>query len=410
VRHLWHLDERVTFLNHGSFGACPRAVMDAAEAVRTELEREPVRFMVGELEARLDEARSAVGALLGAAADDVVFVPNATAGVSTVLASLALAPGDELVTIDHAYNACRNALDRAAERTGARVRVAALPFPTPGDDAVVEAVVDQVTPRTRLVLVDLVTSPTALVLPVRRLVAELAARGVDTLVDAAHGPGMVPLDLDAVGAAYTAGNFHKWLCAPKGAGFLHVRRDRQEGIHPLVTSHGKSSSRRDRSRFRLEHDWTGTFDPAPSLCVPEAIRFLERMPGGIGGWMARNHEAALAARRTLCAALHVEPPCPDAMIGAMVSLPLPLREAREERHGPFDPLQETLFSRFGIEVPVFTFPAHWSTMGALPASQPIQKLFRVSTPAYVTPADVERLAGALVELGMAEDGPARART
>jgi isopenicillin-N epimerase len=387
MRHLWHLDERVTFLNHGSFGACPRAVMEAAQAVRMELEREPVRFLVGELEARLDEARSVVGVLVGAAADDLVFVPNATTGVSTVLASLTLAPGDELLVTDHAYNACRNALERTAERAGARVRVASLPFPTPGDDAVVEAVLGEVTPRTRLALVDQVTSPTALVLPVRRLVAELAARGVDTLVDAAHAPGMVRMHLDGVGAAYTAGNFHKWLCAPKGAGFLHVRRDRQAGVHPLVTSHGRSSPRRDRSRFHLEHDWTGTFDPAPYLCVPDAIRFLERLPGGIAGWMATNHQAALAARRTLCAALQVAPPCPDEMVGAMASLLLPLREAREGWYGPFDPLQEALFSRFAIEVPVFSFSGH--------------TLFRVSTPAYVTPADVDRLAAALVELGMA---------
>src|SRR5262249_34888277 len=152
---------------------------------------------------------------------------------------------------------------------------------------------------------------------------------------------------------------------PKGAAFLHVRRDRQDRVPPLVTSHGKNSPRRDRSRFRLEHDWTGTFDPAPFLGVPEAIRFLEGLlPGGIGAWMAHNREAALAARRTLAAALHVDLPCPDEMIGAMASLPLPpgyppipLGSDAPDPLGIFDPLQEILFSRFGIEVPVFPFPA-----------------------------------------------------
>jgi isopenicillin-N epimerase len=254
-------------------------------------------------------------------------------------------------------------------------------------------VLAQVTPRTRLLLVDHVTSPTALVLPVARIVAELEARGVDTLVDAAHAPGMVPLNLDEVGAAYTSGNFHKWLCAPKGAAFLHVRRDRQAKIRPLVISHGANSPRKDRSRFRLESDWIGTIDPAPFLCVPEALRFLEGLlPGGVAAWMDRNRAAALAARRTLSAALQLDPPCPDEMVGAMAAIPLPARDGRSGASGAallLDPLQEELFARFGIEVPVFPFPAS------------PERILRVSTPAYVTPADLDRLVGALATLGVA---------
>jgi isopenicillin-N epimerase len=393
MRQLWMLDPGVTFLNHGSFGACPRAVFEAAARVRERVEREPVRFLIGELEPLLDEARAVVAAFLGAQADDLAFVPNATAGANTVLRSLPLSPGDELLTTDHAYNACKNALEAVAEPAGARVVTAAVPFPTPGPEAVVEAVLARVTPRTRLALLDHVTSQSALVFPVARLVAELAARGVDTLVDAAHAPGMVPVALDAVGAAYTTGNFHKWVCAPRGAAFLHVRRDRQDRVHPLSVSHGRNATRTDRSRFRLEHDWTGTFDPAPFLGVPDALRFLSGLlPGGLRAWMDHNRAAALAARRTLASALDVELPCPDEMIGAMASLRLPERLCRagEEAKAavvPFDPLQEALFTRFGIEVPVFPFPA------------PPHKLLRVSTPAYVTPADVERLAAALGELG-----------
>lgn len=388
LRGRWLLDPEVTFLNHGSFGACPREVLEAAQRMRDRIEREPVRFMVGELEALLDAARADVAALVGAKAEDLAFVPNATAGVSTVLRSIALSPGDELLTTDHAYNACRNALEYAASRVGARVTVAAVPFPITGPDAVVEAVLAAVTPRTRLALIDHVTSPTALVFPVDRIVAALDARGVDTIVDAAHAPGMVPMNVDAVGAAYTTGNFHKWTCAPKGAAFLHVRRDRQGRIRPLAISHGANSPRTDRSRFRLEFDWTGTVDPTPWLCVPDAIRFLAGLaPGGIAEVMDHSHAAAVAAQRTLCDAFGVDPPCPEGMIGSMASVPFARSPALPAGSGPFDPLQEALFQRFRIEVPIFPWPA------------PPARMLRVSTPPYVEPSDIEALVTALRDLG-----------
>jgi isopenicillin-N epimerase len=268
------------------------------------------------------------------------------------------------------------------------VVVAAVPFPIAGPDEVVDAVLAAVTPRTRLALIDQVTSQTALIFPVDRVVAELSARGVDTIVDAAHAPGMVAMNVDAVGAAYTTGNFHKWVCAPKGAAFLHVRRDRQARIRPLSISHGANSPRVDRSRFRLEFDWTGTADPTPFLCVPDALRFLGSLaPGGIGEVMARSHAAAVEARRTLCAALGIAPPCPDAMIGSMATVPLP--------DGPeappiwvFDPLQEALFERFRIEAPIFPWPA------------PPARMLRVSTPPYVEQGDVAKLVEALRALGV----------
>jgi len=383
---LWLLDPATAFLNHGSFGACPRAVLEFQQEIRARLERQPVRFFVRELEALLDQARGALAAFLGADAEDLAFVPNATTGVNTVLRALAFQPGDELLTTDHAYNACRNALNFVAGCSGSRVTVARVPFPLRDAGQIVEAVLERVTPKTRLALLDHVTSPTGLVLPMERLVQELAARGVDTLVDGAHAPGMLPLDLNRLGAAYYTGNCHKWLCAPKGAGFLHVRRDRGQAIRPLVISHGANSPRTDRSRFLIEFDWTGTADPSPALCVPEAVRHV----GGLlaGGWpaiMRRNRSLALAGRQALCRALQVPPPCPEELIGSLAALPFPDSTNPEPSKSPLylDPLQDWLLATHRIEVPIIPWPA------------PPRRVLRISAQLYNSLGQYEQLAAAL---------------
>jgi isopenicillin-N epimerase len=319
---LWCLDPAVTYLNHGSFGACPSAVLEAQAALRSEMEREPVDFLVANLPARLDAARDTLSAFLGAAPQDVVFVPNATAGVNAVLRSLSFGSEDELLLTNHTYAACRKTVDFVAQRCGARVVVANLPFPCRDAEDIVAAVLQRVSPRTRLALLDHVTSPTALILPLERLVSELRARGVDTLVDGAHAPGMVPIGLSTLGAAYYTGNAHKWLCAPKGAAFLHVRRDRQAELHPNVISHGLAAG------FHAEFDWTGTFDPTPWLCIPHALEFI----GGLlpAGWpqvMAANRALTLQARALLLKTCAGGLPCPESMIGSMASIPLPVPEA-----------------------------------------------------------------------------------
>lgn len=388
VRPLWSLDPQIAFLNHGSFGACPRPVLEAQAHQREQMEREPVRFFLRELEAPLDQARAALADFVGADADDLAFVPNATAGVNTVLRSLALEPGDELLTTDHEYNACRNALEATAARAGARVVVATVPFPLESPDQVVEALLAAAGPRTRLLLVDHVTSQTGLVLPIARIVAALEERGIDTLVDGAHAPGMVPLDLRALGAAYYTGNCHKWICAPKGAALLHVRRDRQQRVRPLSISHGANATREDRSRFRLEFDWTGTFDPTPFLCVPEALRLL----GGLlpGGWPAlqeHNRRTALAARALLCEALGCAAPSPDEMIGSLASVPLPPGDGAPLRSAlSLDPLQDALLERHRVEVPVIPWPA------------PPRRLLRISAQIYNERTEYERLIRGLHEL------------
>ncbi|MGH6691474.1 MAG: aminotransferase class V-fold PLP-dependent enzyme, partial [Gammaproteobacteria bacterium] len=235
---LWPLDPDVGFLNHGSFGACPTEVLRYQQVLRNELEAGPVRFLSRELDDRLDAARAALAAFVGADPDDLGFVVNATTGINAVLRSLSFKPGDELLTTDHAYNACRNTLNFVAAREGVQVVVATVPFPLASPDEVVEAVLAQVTRRTRLAMLDHVTSPTGLVLPLERLIAELSARGIEVLVDGAHAPGMLPLDLGTLGATYYSGNCHKWICAPKGSAFLWVRRDCQAYVHPATISHG----------------------------------------------------------------------------------------------------------------------------------------------------------------------------
>jgi isopenicillin-N epimerase len=282
------------------------------------MEREPVDFLVANLPGRLNAARETLAAFLGANPSDLVFVTNATAGVNAVLRSLSLGAGDELLLTNLTYAACRKTADFVALQTGARVVVAQLPFPCRDEEELIAPVLRAVTPRTRLVLLDHVTSPTALILPVARLVRELEARGVDTLVDGAHAPGMVPLALSELGAAYYTGNAHKWLCAPKGAAFLHVRRDRHENLHPNAISHGYPAG------FRAEFDWTGTFDPTPWLCIPESLRFMSAvLPGGWPQVMSANRNLVLQARALFLESTGSDAPCPESMIGSMASLPLP---------------------------------------------------------------------------------------
>ena len=380
---LWLLDPAVDYLNHGSFGACPKAILEKQSELRLELEREPVDFFIRALPGHLAEARAALAGFVGADGDDLAFVPNATAGVNAVVRSLAFSPGDELLTTDHAYAACKKALDYSAVRAGARVVVASVPFPLRSEEEVVSAVLSRVTSHTRLAMLDHVTSPTALIFPIERLVAELSARGVDTLVDGAHALGMIPLDLARLDAAYYTANAHKWLCAPKGAAFLHVRRDRQKGLHPIAISHGYAGG---EARFKDEFDWTGTSDPTAVLCIPDSIAYLGGLlPGGWPELMATNHALALKARASICGALRLSTQAPESMIGSMASVALPVS-------GPTTParslgreeLADWMRDR-GAEPWFYDWPAGRG------------KLVRVSAQLYNTEGQFVRLASLLAE-------------
>jgi isopenicillin-N epimerase len=386
-KEYWLLDREITFLNHGSFGACPSPVLEAQTCFREQLEQEPLRFFMREFEPLLDNARNELAAFVGAGADELAFVPNATTGINAVLRSLFFDPGDELLTTNQEYNACRNAIDFIASRTGAKVIVAEVPFPIESQEQVIAAIVKCVSPKTKLALLDHIVSQTGLIFPIKQLINELANFGVDVLVDGAHAPGMVALNLDEIGAAFYTGNCHKWLCAPKGAGFLYVRRDKQDTIRPTTISHGANSPRTDKSRFQLEFDWMGTSDPSPYLCVPVAINFMGSLWDG--GWpelMAKNHALALAGRQILLDKLGLPLPCPDEMVGSMAVVPLPDENSDVVAKGGIAPLQEALWEIFKIEVPVIPWP------------DSSKRLVRISAQYYNTLSQYEYLAKALVEL------------
>jgi len=396
----WRLDPEVTFLNHGSYGACPVEVLEVQRAWRDRLEAQPVKFFSRDLNGCLAEVRRTLAAFVGADPDDLALVANATGGANAVLRSLRFEPGDEILTTDHEYNAILNVARYVAARDGARVVVARLPFPAVSEDDAVDRVLAAASDRTRLAIISHVSSPTALLLPVERIVADLAARGIDTLVDGAHAPGMVALDLDTLGAAYYTANLHKWVCAPKGAGFLHVRGDRQDGIRPGTISHGANAPEGRVTRYRSEFDWQGTLDPTAWLAVPAAIEVV----GGFvdGGWpavMARNHALASYAGRAVAGALGTTI-SPESMIGSMVALPLPADgplggppAAGQSSPLEADPLQTRIYDRFAVEVPIGPWP-----VPAAEAPDPPRRLIRVSAALHNDRDDVDRLVRALETL------------
>jgi isopenicillin-N epimerase len=351
------------------------------------MEAKPVQFLWRNYEERLQPARQALAKFIGARSQDLVFITNATAGINAVVRSLNWRRGDEILTTNHDYNACHNVLVETARRTGAKLVTATIPFPVRSEDEIIESIVRAVSKRTRLAMIDHVTSNTALVFPLKRIIRELEARGVDTLVDGAHAAGMLPLNLRELRPTYYTANLHKWVCAPKGAAFLWVREDKQAVVQPPVISHGNNRPRRGFTRFQDRFDWCGTFDPTPWFCVGENIRWMDNLlPGGWTELRRRNHELAVKARRILCERLDVEPPCPEDLLGSMAAIPLPERFQNAARSGKIDREQLALYDRFGIELP-------FNRVG-----RPERRWFRISSQIYNTLDEYEYLAAALNRL------------
>lgn len=394
ARH-WTLDPEIVFLNHGSFGACPRQVLDAQSEFRARVEREPIKWFVETQPGLMDEARKVLAKFVRCRAEDLVFLPNVTQAVATILENLEprLKPGDELLAPGHEYPACMNNFRRTAARTGAVPVLAQLPFPLRSPDDIVNAVMAKVTPRTRVCLISHVTSPSGLILPVDRIVPELERRGIITIVDGAHAAGFVPnLDVAGLGCSFYTNNCHKWLCSPKGSAFLFIREDRQKDFRPLALSNNAEKPKPGRKHLLTEFDYVGTTDQTAYLTVPAAIKTMASLvPGGWPEIIRRNHDLVIRGRDTICKAVGVQPPAPDSMLGSLSTMFLPEHAperlaritARPSRY--HDALQDQLIDRHRIQVPV------WSVAG-----DP-RRVIRISAQLYNSPAQYEYLAGALAE-------------
>jgi isopenicillin-N epimerase len=372
----WLLDPAITFLNHGSFGARTREVAEVQSRWRLEVDARPIEMLDRRLPDLVNQAMAAVGGMLGMSPSNFGFVTNATGGVNAVMRSLQLRPGDEVLTTDHVYNAVRNTMRHLIERAGGRYVQVSTPFPQTASEQVVDSIERAISPRTKLVLVDHVTSPTAVIFPVRRIVDLCRARGIEVMIDGAHAPGMLDLDVESIGATYYTGNLHKWVCAPIGAAFLWVDPARQRDIHPTTISHHLDQG------LAAEFGWQGTRDVTPWLTVPAAIEWMGRL-----GWervRAHNHALAMWAHSLLTAKFGIEPatPADGSLLGSMAAMILP--ESLRKQFESAQAMRDHLYFDHRIEVPVFEWNGRW--------------LLRISCQVYNRVQDYERLASVVRRL------------
>jgi len=348
MKHLFNLDPSIHFLNHGSFGACPKPVFEAYQRWQAELERQPVAFLGREATALLAESRSALASSLNAGADDLVYFSNPTTALNMVARSLIcatgaprLVAGDEILTTNHEYGALDRTWHYICGQVGAKVVHREIPLPLPSPSYFVAHFWEGVSSRTRVIFISHITSPTGLIFPVEEICRLAHQQGIVTIVDGAHAPGQIPLDLNAVGADIYAGACHKWLCAPKGASFLHARREVQSWLEPLVVSWGWGAEHPGPSQFVDWHEWQGTRDLAAFLTVPAAISFQEHHDWPLV--REQCHSLAVETREQLISLTGLPPICDDAAFGQMFAAELPSCD--------LDLLKVRLYDEHRVEVP-----------------------------------------------------------
>ncbi|MDP1796094.1 MAG: aminotransferase class V-fold PLP-dependent enzyme [Planctomycetaceae bacterium] len=383
LRSAWSIPEGVTYLNHGSFGPTPVSVQAVRTEWSTKLAAQPMDFYLRKMEPALDDAAAVLGEFIDIPAADLCFVDNATVAMNIVAQSLALRPGDEVVLNNHEYGAVRRIWQAACTRQQANLIQPVIPTPIQSTDDILSAIFTAVTPRTKLIVVSHVTSPTAIVFPVAEICRRANALKIPVCIDGPHAIAMLPLSLKKLGCAFYCASLHKWLSAPLGSGFLYVRRDWQQKLSPPVVSWGRSLGGR-ASRWQDDYNWLGTRDPAPFLAVPSAIKFLEDI--GVEAFREHGHTLAKTVRERLTNDWQVEALIPDdaAWYGTMVTIPLPPGPILRPKPQSWDPLQAALWERYRIEAPIMD----WSG----------RRHLRVSCHAYNNRDDLDRLFRALGEL------------
>jgi isopenicillin-N epimerase len=379
----WLLEAEVVHLNHGTVGATPRSVLAAQQGIRDEIERNPARFMLRELagplvgeargaEPRIRRAANEVGEFVGARGEDLVFVDNTTTAVNAVLRSLDFRAGDEVLLFEQCYGALRRAAEYVMRRVGGSVRLVPFLFPGATPDGVIRGLKAAITPRTRLAIVDHITSPSALVLPLAELAQVCHEQGVAVLADGAHAPGAIPVDISSLGVDWYTGNLHKWAWAPRSSAILWADRARQAEVHPTTISWGLDQGMTE------EFDWQGTRDPTPHLAAPAGIAFMRDL--GVARVQSYNHDLALEAGALLSRRWRTELPAPASMIGTMIAVTLPERagttQAQAER------LRDVLLYDAGIEIALQTLDSRIYA--------------RISAQVYNELDDIERLASAVL--------------
>jgi len=369
-------------LNNGSYGCCPAVVGDAQAHLRARLEADPVHFFKRDLERLCDDARAALSHFVGAPPEDLALVPNGTFAVSTVLRNLDLQPGDGILITDHEYMASMNELHALCARTGAELQIARIPFPEVDEQTVIDAVLGAATGSTRVALISHITSASALILPVERIVPTLKSRGVRVILDGAHTPGQIPLDIESLGVDWYAASCHKWLATPKGTGFVYAAPEHQARFKPLALSCRVHETRGDRAPFLCDFDYVGTNDYTGNLVIPVAIEHMgAQLRGGWDALYRRNHELVIEGAAIVREALGVKSTTPESMIGSMAGVPIPGGRVPGSLYD--DALWDALYTRHNIQVPVWEIPGvHPRTM-------------RLSAQLYNTIEDFERLAKAL---------------
>lgn len=359
----WNHDKNTVFLNHGSFGSCPTRILDKQNQIKTQTESDPVKALTEDFESVYNENKEALARFTGCNANDLVFIKNTTMGVNTLLHSLSFNEGDEILTHSHAYGACLNVLKYYAERSRCKLIIADIPFPITHEDEITTPLLNAVTTKTKLVLLDHITSATGIIFPVEKLTQQLESRGIEVLIDGAHAPGMLDLNISSIAASYYTGNCHKWICSPRGSALLHVRKDKQHKIRPLQISHYHDLYEGTDRHWSAQFMWPGTDDYSSYFMVKDSIDYMQTLLGSWDLLRAHNRKMCLEARKMIADRIGVELPAPDTMIGHLATL---LAENKPDLPKTLfnmnAPLKKKLFEEYRIQIPVFLFNANQPRM------------------------------------------------